>query len=503
MTIAKTIFLSFCFIHVFSFITVQNRTLMNGTEPYHFMGTNFWYGMNLAVDNAARLTHELDTLKSLGITNLRIMGSSQGPDSEPYRMVPALEIDDKFTFNETILDGLDLLLFEMKKRKMLAVVPLNDFWHWSGGFPQYVRWFCTDKPIPYPYQPNPNDTPWDTLVNYTKQFYTCQKAIDHYNEYYTRLATHKNKYTGIQYKDDDTIMAWQIANEPWPADLGDTYTKWLNDTLTHIKTIDKNHIVSVGIEGLSSDPNYEKNSMLKLVDYMTCHLWAQNWGWYDPKDPKTFTKCKETARKYMEAHIDILTRVEKPFTLEEFGLARDLASYDPLPNNTKYKDEYYEMVFEIIYNLMKTGKASGVNFWAWAGNARPPRPGQFWKPGDPWLGDPPHEPQGWYSVYDTDSTVEIIRKYAKLYNEVNKKNDDDKWPYFYWIIIGAGSLLIIGSIVFIIIKCCKKSDKLEFASIKEPQEKESETAFLGSSSQKNDYLPDTNQKSKDPSLLVA
>lgn len=30
-----------------------------------------------------------------------------------------------------------------------------------------------------------------------------------------------------------------------------------------------------------------------------------------------------------------------------------------------------------------------------------------------WLGDPPHEPPGWYGVYDTDSTVEVIRKYAE------------------------------------------------------------------------------------------
>ena len=34
-------------------------------------------------------------------------------------------------------------------------------------------------------------------------------------------------------------------------------------------------------------------------------------------------------------------------------------------------------------------------------------------PGDPYLGDPPHEPQGWYSVFDTDaSTQAVIRDYA-------------------------------------------------------------------------------------------
>jgi mannan endo-1,4-beta-mannosidase len=38
-----------------------------------------------------------------------------------------------------------------------------------------------------------------------------------------------------------------------------------------------------------------------------------------------------------------------------------------------------------------------------------------WTQGDDFIGDPPHEPQGWYSVYDKDnSTLEIIKKYATM-----------------------------------------------------------------------------------------
>ena len=36
-----------------------------------------------------------------------------------------------------------------------------------------------------------------------------------------------------------------------------------------------------------------------------------------------------------------------------------------------------------------------------------------WMPGDPWIGDPMHECQGWYSVYDTDaSTLTVISNHA-------------------------------------------------------------------------------------------
>ena len=45
----------------------------------------------------------------------------------------------------------------------------------------------------------------------------------------------------------------------------------------------------------------------------------------------------------------------------------------------------------------------------------------MWKPSDDLIGDPPHERQGWYSIYDTDvSTHQVIKKYSALMNELQK-----------------------------------------------------------------------------------
>ena len=39
--------------------------------------------------------------------------------------------------------------------------------------------------------------------------------------------------------------------------------------------------------------------------------------------------------------------------------------------------------------------------------------GGYWQPGDPWIGDPPHEHQGWYSIYDDDAaTAAVIAVHA-------------------------------------------------------------------------------------------
>ena len=105
-------------------------------KEYKYLGVNYWYGANVASKGPGgdrqRLERELDNLAEMGVTNLRVMAASEGPDSEPYRMVPAMQISPG-VYNEDVLDGLDYLLHEMRKRGMRAVMCLGNFWAWSGG----------------------------------------------------------------------------------------------------------------------------------------------------------------------------------------------------------------------------------------------------------------------------------------------------------------------------------------------------------------------------------
>jgi mannan endo-1,4-beta-mannosidase len=108
--------------------------------------------------------------------------------------------------------------------------------------------------------------------------------------------------------------------------------------------------------------------------------------------------------------------------LEEFGISRDLNSHDPNAATT-FRDRYYEKVFEEVYRLAKAENTvlAGVNFWAWAGEGRPYKAEGIWKEGQDFIGDPPHETQGWYSVYDRDSTtINVIRKYARMMDALQK-----------------------------------------------------------------------------------
>ena len=106
----------------------KGRFMLNGS-PYYYIGTNFWYGAILGSEgeggNRARLNKELDYLKSIGINNLRVLVGADGENGIRSKVEPTLQ-KSPGVYNDTILAGLDYLLYQMGKRKMYAVLYLNN-----------------------------------------------------------------------------------------------------------------------------------------------------------------------------------------------------------------------------------------------------------------------------------------------------------------------------------------------------------------------------------------
>ncbi|MEY4929957.1 MAG: hypothetical protein RI909_681 [Bacteroidota bacterium] len=405
------------------FVAAKDGKFVRNGKAYFFMGANYWQGMNLAGNqpgsNPARLQRELDQMKKSGITNLRIMALTEGPDS-PYRILPAVQ-DEPGVLKEEVLAGLDVLLNEMGKRDMTAVVVLNNFWQWSGGMGQYVKWHTGDS-IPYP-PPHWNGN-WDNFQNYVARFYTLPEAVNHFNACIEKVVNRKNTINGLSYREDPTIMAWELANEPRGINQAEVFYAWIHTTATRIKELDKNHMVTTGAEGYTPSPESAGTDFIRMhnspaIDYTTAHIWIQNWGWYNPQQhERSYPIAQSRMINYLLRHAAESKKLGKPFVLEEFGIMKDEGSFDPNAT-TKHRDQYYQEVFEQVYQLALKGEACGVNFWAWGGEGRPRQPEAWWKKGDDFTGDPPHEPQGWYSVYDHDrATINIIKRYGKKLSKV-------------------------------------------------------------------------------------
>ncbi|KAI8062085.1 glycoside hydrolase superfamily [Gongronella butleri] len=393
------------------FVTVRDGQLFRHGARYTVHGANYWHGLNLGSTqggNRARLDEELDQLAALGVNHLRIMAASEGPDEESQRMRPSL-MSSPGEYNETIFQGLDYLLDAMEKREMTATMVLGNFWHWSGGFCQFVSWVTQTVP-PYPTR---DEASWPAFVDYTRQFYldncVAPKANALFKDHIRVVQARLNRFNNKLYREDPVIMSWQIANEPQEAPAS-----WYAGLAKFIKAGAPRQLVSSGIEAKIDWDDFVNAT--QDMDYATCHLWVENWGKYDPTDINGLDAALTYAMDYLATRQAWATRLCKPLILEEFGLARDAwkhrdnaaAKYDPA-TTTEHRDQYYDQV--MAQASATHGSFHGFLFWAFGGAGRPnANPNEF---GMRWTGDPPHEPSGWYSVYDKDaSTLAILSKYC-------------------------------------------------------------------------------------------
>ncbi|MGD8777531.1 MAG: mannanase [Ignavibacteria bacterium] len=413
-----------------SFITTKGTQFMKNDEPYYFTGTNFWYGCYLGspgeTGNRERLKRELDFLKEAGITNLRVLAASENSTIK-NSLKPAFQIEPG-VYNEELLEGLDYLLYEMGKRNMYAVVFLHNFWEWSGGFSQYNAWFG-DGTLLDPAAPDFN---WPVYGNWVATFYRNEEAVQHHRDYVKMIVTRKNKFTDKFYFEDPAIMAWQLCNEPRPGVGEDAmphieyFYKWIDETAGFIHSLDPNHLVTVGNEGTMGSIEKEEVFLTahksKNIDYATFHIWPKNWSWYKADDPEgTLPSTKVNVFNYFNEHMRLARELNKPITLEEFGIGRD---YEEFKAGTPVtvRDEYFDFLFDVVYDSAAAGAPiAGTNFWTWGGEARAQHDDGKWRPGDDFTGDPPQEPQGLNSIFNTDfSTLKIIKEHSEKMNSSNK-----------------------------------------------------------------------------------
>jgi mannan endo-1,4-beta-mannosidase len=401
------------------FVRVHNGRFELRDKPYFYVGGNLWFGCYLCdaalPGGRQRFVRELDQLQQLGVGNLRLLA---GSESSPLAGAIARGITrGPHDWDEGLLRGLDFCLAEMARRDMRAILFLSNYWQWSGSFAQYVRWI-TGEEIPDPDKPVMARGDWHAFMQFSARFYQTPGAVALYRDFAKRLIHRRNTVNGRIYRDDPAIMTWELANEPRPcADDGSlakdvpAFCEWVDATARFIHEQDENHLVCTGSEGvwgsLQKSDVFVAAHKTPAIDYVTVHMWLKNWGWLaEPRLGPDFEIAAGKARDHVEMHTRIASEtLKKPLVLEEFGLPRDHENYAPASPTTA-RDEYYRRMFEQVADSCRAGRAlQAANFWAWGGEGRATAPehsaGKF-------LGDPPCEPQGLNSVFDTDASTHAV-----------------------------------------------------------------------------------------------
>lgn len=138
---------------------------------------------------------------------------------------------------------IDLILSEAHKQSIKVILTLGNFEPEFGGIQWYVDQIMGEG-------------------HKRENFYTNEKAKKYYKQYVSTLVHRTNTFTGTQYKDDTTILSWELLNEPHTTDLyernrklppGKLVRDWLDEMSAWLKGIDSNHLISSGEEGYRAD----------------------------------------------------------------------------------------------------------------------------------------------------------------------------------------------------------------------------------------------------------
>ncbi|GIG55375.1 Ig-like domain-containing protein [Demequina activiva] len=215
------------------------------------------------------------------------------------------------------LGKLDYLIWSAGERDVKLMLPLVNNWTAFGGIDQYVRWAGLD---------------------HHDDFFTDETIRGWYKDWVTHLLNRVNPLTGIAYKDDPTIMLWEIGNElrcsdsgPYPSSDAcgsDMIVAWAQEMAAHVKSIDPDHMVGFGGEGfLCTEPDSEDTlfnctesadpvALLEdpNIDAHGIHVYPNHWEPTTPTDD-----WEEWGAWWIEQHGQIAEEAGKPYYIGEYG----------------------------------------------------------------------------------------------------------------------------------------------------------------------------------------
>ncbi|WOL02060.1 hypothetical protein Cni_G10779 [Canna indica] len=338
-----------------SFVERDGSQFVVDGKAFYVNGWNSYWLMDQAAEQSSkpRVTEMFQAGAKTGMTVCRTWAFNDGA----YH---ALQVSLGI-FDERVFKALDWVIVEARRHGIRLLLSLvNNLQHY-GGKTQYVKWA------------------WDEgfgLSSSNDSFFFDPSIRSYFKIYLKTILTRKNHITGIEYRDDPTIFAWELMNEPQCASdaSGDTLQEWIEDMAEFVKTIDKKHLLTIGLEGfygpvspaakqninpgkyygtLGSD--FLRNSRVSSVDFASVHIYPDEWLL-----EANFDEKKEYISKWVASHIeDGDKELHKPVMFTEFGLSKKPKTFEHFQRVTFYKS-IYDQIYE---SARKNGAGAGALIW--------------------------------------------------------------------------------------------------------------------------------------------
>ena len=298
-----------------------NARFVLGGKPFYFSGTNAYYLMQETADGS---TVPLDALDAAAVSGFHVVRTWGFNDSDPGNVAAGGNPDASIlqlspgVYQDSAWKAMDFVIAEAAKRNIHLIITLVNNWDAYGGMNRYVQW---------------------AGLSGHDLFYTDPGVKQLYKNYVHDFVSRVNSITGVAYKNDPTIMAWELANEAeCKSDLGasqGTLLGWYAEMSAFLKSVDSNHLVATGEEGfdvttsgytsftsyttyfflfsLTDGTSFSQNVALPDIDFGGIHLYPDTWQWLDPVSDGV---------NWISDHVKIARAHGKPLLLGEYGLEK-------------------------------------------------------------------------------------------------------------------------------------------------------------------------------------
>ncbi|KAJ9180849.1 hypothetical protein P3X46_009046 [Hevea brasiliensis] len=322
---------------------------VNGWNSYWLMEESVW------TSSRSKVSKMLKRGSQMGLTVCRTWAFSDGHGPNGLQLSPGV-------FNERAFQGLDFVIVEARKHGIRLILSLVNNLNAFGGKDQYVRW-AQEAGI--------------NVSSSDDSFFSNPTIKDYYKAYVKAILMRKNSMSGVRYSDEPAIFAWELMNEPRCASSSSApfLQAWITEMAAFIKSLDKKHLVTVGVEGfyglttsnktevnpgkwaalLGSD--FIQNSAVKNIDFASVHTYPDSWI------PSSDLKAKANFLSlWVDSHIsdgDFVLR--KPVLFTEVGSTWHVNKKGVYDTDA---DVFLKMVYDRIYDSAKKRQAgAGALIW--------------------------------------------------------------------------------------------------------------------------------------------
>lgn len=201
-------------------------------ELYHKTGYNFSNAVvtrdkgNWSYLTAQEMDDVTGSLEQMGVNLIRVYTLPMGSVTGSLTYVTGIR-----TYNEISMRQLDKFIQLAGVHNIRVIVPIIDVHSFVGGIKEFAGFRGLAA----------------------SQFFTDATLKQDFKNLAYDLVNRINYYTGVAYKNDPMILAWQLGNE---LDGGAGWSAgWEAGMAAYLKSIDPNHLVMSGASITSSTPN--------------------------------------------------------------------------------------------------------------------------------------------------------------------------------------------------------------------------------------------------------